>query len=410
MFMKKIINSILFVFALSSLIFLAACSAEKTDRVAVILDMGSFEFSDIGQTAPLGITVYENGVPPTEEDLQKDLKWSTTDPEVAVFNGKEITAVGFGSCVIRVRYKTGSATCTVNNPNPNPPLSISEKELTLDNIGATKKLTATSERGEDISNHVEWKSSNNHIATCEGGVVLAKGYGSCTISANSSNQTVVCSVTVNNPTAPHVSMSQNELKLNVGESYALKAIPSTNAGNLIAWKSSNPEVASCEDGAIVAKSNGACVILAISDRGYTGVTLVNVGDTSQDIEYEQYLKFDFPNVGKELKYIDNATGNLLSKAIVTSYTVTTPYLLDDGRLVVEISLECVKTYDANGLESTTPAVITTDLYSENDVWRARHQYKSSNAIVGDSFTVKCSGFTVQTLTYGGQLEFYMTFA
>ena len=156
--MKKIINLTLFVFLLSALISLSACSSEKPggaavipDRVAVILDMGSFEFSDIGETATLGITVYENGLSPTEEDLKKDLKWSTTDPEVAVFDGKEITAVGFGSCVIRISYKAGSATCTVNNPNPNPPLSISEKEMLLDNIGATKKLTATSERG---SRHV----------------------------------------------------------------------------------------------------------------------------------------------------------------------------------------------------------------------------------------------------------------
>ena len=85
-------------------------------------------------------------------------------------------------------------------------------------------------------------------------------------------------------------------------------------------------------------------------------------------------------------------------------------LLDDGRLVVEISLKCIKTYDSEGIDGRTPAMITVSLYREGDTFCDKKIYKSEEIAVGDTFTIKYSGFTVQTKTDGTARELYMTFA
>jgi len=287
-------------------------------------------------------------------------------------------------------------------------LTISENEIYLDNIGAKNYLTAFSNTGEDISSKIKWTSSNEAIAVCNDGVVTALGYGSCIITALYKNVTAVCNITVNNPMAPYVEMSKSTLSLNVGDSYMISATPLYDAGSNVTFISSDESVATCDGGLIRAKKNGKCVIVAVTDKGYTGFTIVNVGDTTPNRTHKEYLKFDFPHLEKELKYIDSETGELLSSAVVTTYTMENE-LLPDGRLVTHITLHCVKTYDREGKDGTTPVSITTGLYREMDVLCDKKQHKTSGISVGDSFKVKIDGFTVQTLTNGTQREFYMTF-
>jgi hypothetical protein len=84
-------------------------------------------------------------------------------------------------------------------------------------------------------------------------------------------------------------------------------------------------------------------------------------------------------------------------------------LLDDGRLVVEISLRCVKTYDSDGLLGNNAAVVTTNLYRENDVFCLKNTFRC-DVDVGETFDVKCQGFTVQTSPSSPPRDFYMTFS
>ena len=338
-----------------------------------------------------------------------EIEWSTSDSSVATVSKGVVTSVGYGSCVINASYGYATASCTVRNPNPNPLLSISTNELILDNIGTKSFIYATSDTGEDISSIVSWSTSNSSIATCDDGEIHAIGYGSCTVTAQYQNKIATCIVTVNDPTMPAVTLSNTELKMKHGESYTLTAELSNNAGAIINWKSSDPEVATCENGIITAKSKGQCAIVAISEFGYTDICLVTVDDYVNKMGHAEYLDFDFPDFGKELKCIDKKTGQLISSAVVICHKTST-ILLSDGRLVVEITLICVKTYDRDGAQGTNPTYVTSTLYRENDVFCDRKQYKNSDATVGDSFTLKCSGFTVQTRTDGTLRELYMTFA
>ena len=79
-------------------------------------------------------------------------------------------------------------------------------------------------------------------------------------------------------------------------------------------------------------------------------------------------------------------------------------------IIFFISLICVKTYDAAGINGKTPVSITPGLYREKDVLCDKKPYKVSDIAVGDTFKIALSGFTVQTLTNGMQREFYLTFS
>jgi uncharacterized protein YjdB len=397
----------------SIILSLSSCflreTSDNTSNSAVVLSQRSITFGEVAETADLTARVFENAIELSASAAEESIKWSTSDPNVAICENGVVTTTGYGVCVVRATYKNSSATCTVQNVSHYPTISISKYELKLDNIGSVDYITATSEKGSDITSSAVWISSNENIATCSDGVITAVGYGSCTITAISNNKTAVCLVTVKNPTAPSVTLSESLLSLNVGDLHTLTVQTDNNAGNTVTWKSSDSTVASCENGTVTAKRNGICVILAITENGNTAACVVNVGSTNKDTYSSEYLNFGFPDLYKQLDYIDKKSGNLFSSAIVISYKIDT-LLLDDGRLVVEITLNCVKTYDAEGALGVTPTAVTTSLFRENDAFCDKHLYKVPGVAVGDSFKIKCSGFTVQTDTDGTAREFYMTFA
>ena len=394
---------------LSLVLFFSKDNAVEPDRTSIILSKSHLLFSEVGQTAELSSTIIKNGVQLDSDETEEKIAWTSSNTDVATVKDGLVEVVGYGSCVIRASCEGFSSFCTVNNPNPNPPLSISADEVVLDNIGKKQEIFAISETGEDISSVASWRSSNESIAVCDDGVITAKGYGFCTITAAYNLKTAICIVTVKNPTAPSITLSADDLNLRVGESFTLTANTDFSAGDSVVWKSSDESVAACENGVVTAKKNGKCAIIAITELGYTDICIVSVGSTDNKNQHESLLKFDFPHIEKELLCIDRSKGQITASAVVIGYDMKT-LLLEDGRLVVEISLICIKTYDKDGMTGTNPAMVTVSLYRENDAFCDKRMYKSENVAVGDTFTVKCSGFTVQTKTDGTARELYMTFS
>ena len=369
------------------------------------------KLADKGNLFVLTASVIDGDRTFTHEELGDSLVWSSSNTNVATCEDGVITAVGYGVCVIRATYMNkASSICTVSIPNPNPLLSISEDEIELSNIGKQTRITAISDLGEDISNTVTWITSNSNIATCSNGTVTAVGYGSCTITASypEHRKTATCIVTVKDPTAPSISLSSKALSLKTGDEQALTPTLANNAGSTVTWTTSDPDVAVCNDGVVTAVGKGVCVILAMTEKGYTSYCIVTVDGYAPKRNHLEYLTFNFPSMNRELRYVNKDSGQIISRAVVISYNMQTQ-LLNDGRLVVEITLNCVKTYDCEGAAGDSAAIITTDLYRENNVFCDNKQYTAYGVAVGDAFEVKCSGFTVQTNEHKPR-ELYMTFA
>ncbi|MBE6644668.1 MAG: hypothetical protein E7612_04720 [Ruminococcaceae bacterium] len=388
---------------------LGAADFGGEDITSVLLSKSSLTFTGLGESAELTATVVKNGINVTSSADVGEIVWSSSDTGVATVENGLVTVVGYGSCVIRAALDNCSSFCTVSNPNVNQPFSLSQDEIVLENIGRSISISAISDTGEDISSKVSWRSSNDNIATCDDGVVTAVGYGSCTLTAVYNRKSITCIVMVSNPIMPTITLSESRLNLEVGENYTLTTATDNNAGNITSWKSTDEEIAACADGVVTANKKGICAVVVMTEFGYTDVCIVTVGQSPNKISHSNLLRFDMQDIGKELLSIDKTTGVLISCATVIDYNVKT-LLLSDGRLVVEISLVCVKTYDQDGLEGTNPATVTTTLYRENDVFCDKKMYRTENVKVGEVFTVKCSGFTVQTNTDKTARELYMTFA
>lgn len=391
----------------AGLLFSCNDGAQAHDYYSVHLSERSIDFTEIGQSKKISAQVFKNYA--EIDEVGEELSWSSTDENVAIYEGGQIIAVGFGSCSIVASYNGGTAVCAVNNPNPAPPLTITATSVNLENIGAKGHLIAYSNTNEDISSKIEWTTSNPSIAVCDDGIITAVGFGSCSVTAVHGSNTAICTVIVSNPLSPQIIMSKDRLSLNVGDMYMISAEPKNNAGAVTSFLSSDESVATCENGLIRAHKKGICLIIAVTDLGYCNYTIVSVGESKQSMPHEKYLNFEYRDLEKELHYVDAKNGALLSSAVVTSYEMRTQ-LLDDGRLVVEISLICVKTYDAAGINGKTPVSITPGLYREKDVLCDKKPYKVSDVSVGDTFKIQLSGFTVQTLTNGMQREFYLTFS
>lgn len=164
---------------------------------------------------------------------------------------------------------TGSAnpsTDTVNGYNdpsvPSGSVTISQTSASV-TVGETVTLTATA----SDSSAVSWTSSDETVASVDGGVVTGVSDGIATITASATiggqNYSASCEVTVH--PAPSVSISVPSATLQVGDSVTLTAAASDDSA--ITWVSSAPGVASVADGVVTGVSEGNATITATATIG-----------------------------------------------------------------------------------------------------------------------------------------------
>lgn len=119
---------------------------------------------------------------------------------------------------------------------------------------------------DDWEGKVEWKSSNEKVATVSDGLVYWHGKGTCTITATADECEAECVVTCTKVEPSSVKLNKSRVKLDEGQSTVLKytVLPSNWSGK-VKWSSTNPSVATVKDGVVVWKGNGTCYVSAIAD-------------------------------------------------------------------------------------------------------------------------------------------------
>ncbi len=133
------------------------------------------------------------------------------------------------------------------------------------------------------STKVIWSSSNENVAVVENGKVTAKGVGNTiiTVSTEDGKYNDTCNVEVKNIVNDQtivpitsISLNKDSLSLYVGEAEKLVAtILPNNASDLnLVWTSSNSNVATVENGKIVAKTAGITTITVSNVDGTRSAT------------------------------------------------------------------------------------------------------------------------------------------
>ena len=227
---------------------------------------------EVGKTGTL-----EAKVEPSDA-TNKNVTWSSSNPEVATVDNGVVTAVSAGEAIITVTTEDGAktATCkvTVNAPQTVPVtgVTLDKAELTLEK-GSTGTLKATVEPQNATNNTVTWSSSNEEVATVANGTVTAVSAGEATITVTTADggKTATCKVTVKPQNVLVTAISvPSTATLYVGNTATLTAtVTPTNATNQkVTWSSNNESVATVgTDGTVTAVSAGTATITATAQDG-----------------------------------------------------------------------------------------------------------------------------------------------
>lgn len=185
-------------------------------------------------------------------------------------------------------------------------ISISNRSVVLE-TAQTKQMSVEVTPSNVNPDCIEWQSTNSNVASVNNsGVVTAKGVGTCTIKAVStdgSNKFSYCSVTVTQRVA-NFEISDKPESIKVGEKSTLSAIvaPSFATNKVLKWSSSNPEIASVSArGVVTALKEGTAKITVVTSDG-------------SNISKSFNLKVEPSNV-KPVKQITSITLNSIRKII-----------------------------------------------------------------------------------------------
>ena len=210
----------------------------------------------------------------------KNVTWTSSNEEIATVDGGVVTAKKAGTAIITVTTEDGAKTanCTVTVENRTIE-NVNVEEVTLNktqiNIeeGKTETLIATIEPTNATNKNVIWTSSNEEIATVDGGVVTAKKAGTAiiTVTTEDGAKTSNCTITVEPKivNVVEITLNKEQISIKEGETEVLTAIiEPTNATNKnVTWTSSNEEIATVDGGVVTAKKAGTAIITATTEDG-----------------------------------------------------------------------------------------------------------------------------------------------
>lgn len=207
----------------------------------------------------------------------QDVTWKSSDTDIATVNSSgKITAKKVGTTIITVTTNNGyKTTCrvTVVDTVKLKGISLNKTTLTIKEK-QTETLKITFNPSTATNKKVTWKSSNPSVATVNSsGKVTGVSPGTATITvvSNDGEFKATSKVTVEaiSKKVTSISLDKKELTLVAGETATLKHTisPDYAENKNVTWQSSNPSVATVEDGKITTLTAGTTEIKAVSEDG-----------------------------------------------------------------------------------------------------------------------------------------------
>ena len=318
-----------------------------------------------------------------ENTTNKDVEWSTSDPNIASVDGNvKVTAVAtitgtkMKDCWIYCKAKDGSGVqaicrCTVAN------ILIGRITLSHDSInkhpGDKITLTADIKPSTATNKSVKWYSSNPGVVLVFGdgslnATVLANGIGNAKITCAANDGSGVfaeCLCTVTQSYVSSITIEPRNITIHVNNSETLKAtVKPDNATNKnVIWSSSDTSIASVDsNGKVTAVAEGTCTITCTAaDRSESPATATRSVTVSAQLASNLIIK-------KEAIALPVGSMKKIEVSIIPDNTT-------NKRLVWESDNENVATVDGNGVvtgvadgDNCTITCTTEDSYgTENPV-------------------------------------------
>jgi uncharacterized protein YjdB len=220
---------------------------------------------------------------PHNADL-KTVTWESDNKAVAtVDKDGKVTAIAEGTATITATSDMVEeifAECDVTVAIFVTGVTLDRETLALTFGGDDGTLTATVAPATATDKTLIWISSNEEVATVEGGVVTAVSGGTATITAITTDGGFMaeCEVTVSVPVTG-VTIEETLLLQANGETGTLIPTiePTTATNKNVTWSSSNEDVATVEDGVVTPLTAGTTTITVTTvDGEFTDTCTVTV--------------------------------------------------------------------------------------------------------------------------------------
>ena len=278
----------------------------------------------------------------------KKVTWKSSNNDIVTVdaNGK-VTAIKAGNATITAVSNDGGyvATCKVTIEEISKKvesISLDKSNVTLE-IGNQETLNVTINPDYAENKNIKWTTSDKKVATVENGVVTALSKGTVEIKAISEdgNKEASCKVVVTALPAKKIFFEKEEITAYIGTESELKLItsPEKSALDNPIWTSSNPKIATIENGIVKPLAKGETTItvtnkeasltasikviviekpkeaLNITIEGYNLNFNPNTKNYTLSISNESQLNI---NINREDKYVNiKGNQNLNSGSIIT---------------------------------------------------------------------------------------------
>ena len=245
--------------------------AKTVNVTGVTLDKTTLELTE-GESQTLKATVAPDNA------TDKTVTWSSSATGVATVDASgKVTAVAAGTATITAKTNDGGKTATCA-------LTVKSKVVSLQSIaidpakieiveGKTAELKVVYTPADATNKDVRWRSTNEAIATVEGGVIKALKEGKAKVFATSvdGDHEAFCEVTVKpDDTLKGIAFNSDKFEVKVGRTLQLEVVytPSYAANKKVTFKSSAPSVATVDaEGIVTGVKEGQTTVTATSEEG-----------------------------------------------------------------------------------------------------------------------------------------------
>lgn len=200
-----------------------------------------------------------------------EISWASSDENiVTVDEDGNLKAVGGGSAVITASTENGiTAECNVSVNVDIEKLEISNKDISINEIGALYFTELSVYPENTTETELFWKSLDENVATVDGnGIITAQGNGTTQILAVSRNGiTASATVKVRDTAYWETAIEKSSLTLfNLGSSEVLNVL---NGYGELKWSSSDENIARVNDNGVVTSTGYGKAIITLETPDHT---------------------------------------------------------------------------------------------------------------------------------------------
>lgn len=328
-----------------------------------------------------------------------DYSYTSSDEETISISSGKITALKSGNATITVevyaknkkysgRYYIGSATADIEvtgNMDPTA-ISLSKNDITL-NVGEKTTLSATL-TPEDAKTEIQWKSSDENVATIDNGSIEAVGRGTAVIEVCTSNGlSAKCNIKVLGEEDYHHVLDINDVNRTWGTSRA--AVMDSQTGNYYLLQNNKESIVyttNVEDNLKIYlsykfdKNDALCASTLSFPETTKSKEFAEEFFSQYDKEVFVESGVEVKAVGKELIAIDYSS--LLDKPnmITLGFSYYEPLEERDDCVDLGLSVRWATT----NLGADTPEGIGdfyawSELNTKSEYWRENYSYCNNNA-------------------------------